>query len=72
MGVTIHFNLRAPPGTDKARAKEIMTQLRECARRYGHAGRVDAVPPFREDDQALRWGRTWRFVRVPGRTQLAL
>jgi len=49
MGVTIYFKLRAPPGTDKRRAKEIMTELRECADRYGRAGRVDAVPPLRED-----------------------
>src|SRR5208337_3117128 len=67
MGVTIHFKLRAPPGTDKARAKEIMTQLREEALRYGRAGRVDAVPPLREDHQALRRGRTWRYAPVPGR-----
>ena len=67
MGLTIHFKLRAPPGTDKRRAKEIMTELRECADRYGRAGRVDAVPPLREDAQALRYGRTWRFVPVPDR-----
>jgi hypothetical protein len=67
MGVTIHFKLRAPPGTDKARAKEIMTQLRERALGYGFAGRVDAVPPLAQDDGALRWGRTWRYAPVPDR-----
>jgi hypothetical protein len=67
MGVTIHFKLQAPPGTDKARAKEIMTQLRERALRYGFAGRVDAVPPLGEDYRARRWGRMWRFVPVPDR-----
>jgi hypothetical protein len=45
MGVTIHFKLRAPPRADKPRAKEIMTQLRECALRYGCAGRVDSTTP---------------------------
>jgi hypothetical protein len=67
MGVTIHFKLQAPPGTDEARAKEIMTQLRECALRYGCAGRVDAVPPLAEDSRALRWGRSWRYAPVPDR-----
>jgi len=67
MGVTIHYKLQAPPGTDKARAKEIMTQLREEALRYGRAGRVDAVPPLREDYRALRCGRTWRYAPVPDR-----
>ena len=67
MGLTIHYKLQAPPGTDKARAKEIMTQLRECALRYGCAGRVDAVPPLAEDSRALRWGRTWRYAPVPDR-----
>ena len=69
MGVTIHFKLQAPPGTDKARAKEIMTQLRERALRYGMAGRVDAVPPLAEDSRALRWGRRWLSAPVPGRPQ---
>jgi hypothetical protein len=67
MGVTIQFSMRAPPGTDKARAKEIMTQLRERALRYGFAGRVDSVPPLAVDDGALRWGRTWRYAPVPDR-----
>ena len=67
MGVTIHFKLRAPPGTDKTRAKEIMTQLRECGLRYGCAGRVDAVPPLAVDDGARRWGRTWHYAPVPDR-----
>jgi hypothetical protein len=58
MGVTIHYKRRAPLGTDKAEAKEIMTQLREGALRYGMAGRVDAAPPLAEDSRALRWGRT--------------
>jgi len=67
MGVTIHYKLQAPPGTDKARARNIMTRLRECALRYGCAGRLDAVPPLAEDSGALRWGRTWRYAPVPGR-----
>ena len=71
MGVTIHFNLEAPPETDKARAKEIVTQLRRRAQRYRSGGRVDAVLPLGEDDEALRWGRTCRFIRLPGRSELS-
>ena len=67
MGLTIHFNLAAPPETDRARAKEIVTQLRRRALRYKSAGRVDAVLPLGEDDRALRWGRTWRFFPLPDR-----
>lgn len=58
MGVTIHYKLRAPLGTDKARAREIVTQLRRRALRYRTAGRVDAVLPLGVDERALRWGCT--------------
>jgi len=67
MGLSIHFNLAAPPGTNRARAKEIVARLRQRAMRYKAAGRVEAVSPLREDAAALRWGRTWRFIPVPGR-----
>jgi hypothetical protein len=71
MGVTIHFNLKAPPETDKTRARGIVTQLRCRALRYRSAGRVDAVLPLGEDAKALRWGRTCRFIRLPGRSELS-
>lgn len=65
MGVTIHYKLQAPPETDKARAKGIVTQLRRRALRYRTAGRVDAVLPLGKDDRALRWGRTTRSWPMP-------
>jgi hypothetical protein len=66
MGVTIHYKLRAPPGTDKARAKKIVTQLRRRALRYRTDGRVDAVLSLGEDDRALRWGCAMRSWPIPG------
>ena len=67
MGLTIHFKLAAPAGTDRAGAKEIVRRLRQRALRYACAGRVDAVLALDEDNQALRWGRIWRFVPSPRR-----
>jgi hypothetical protein len=69
MGVTIHFKLRAPPETELAEAKEIMTQIRQRALRYRSAERVDAVLPLREDAQALRKGRALRFFPEPGQSR---
>ncbi len=71
MGVTIHFKLAAPPETDRAQAREIVAQLRRGALRYRSAGRVEAVLPLGEDARALRQGRTWRFIRPPGRAELS-
>lgn len=67
MGVTIHYQLAAPPKTDRAGAKEIARQLRQRALRYASAGRVKRVFPLAEEASTLQWGRTWRFVPVPGR-----
>jgi hypothetical protein len=66
MGVTIHYKLQAPPETDKARAREIVTQLRRRALRYRTTGRVDAVLPLGKDDRALRWGCARRSWPIPG------
>ena len=66
MGLTIHFKLRAPPETDKARAREIVAQLRRRALRYQTAGRVDAVLPLGKDGRALRWGCATRTWPIPG------
>ncbi len=67
MGITIHFKLAAPPGSDKAGAREIVQQLRRRALRYAATGRVKSVSALGEDAQALRWGRTWRFIPLPNR-----
>src|ERR1035437_9646649 len=66
MGLSIGFNLEAPPGTDKAGAKEIIRQLRRRALRYRSAGRVDEVFPLRQDESRLRRGRIWRFITLEG------
>src|SRR5438309_830448 len=72
MGLTIHFKLAAPPGTDTARAKEIMRQLRRRAVRYAANGRVGKVFPLDDNGRVLRWGRVWRFYPFqdwPGREE---
>lgn len=65
MGLTIHFKLRAPQGTDASRAEEIMTQLRKRASYEWIEGRVDGAPRLGRDAQALRLGRSFRSYPVP-------
>ena len=67
MGLTIHFKMRAPQGTDASRAEGIMTQLRKRASYEWIEGRVDGAPRLGRDAQALRLGRTFRSYPVPDR-----
>lgn len=65
MGLTIHFNLQAPSGTDVAGARELVRQLRRRAQGFKHRGRVDAVHPIGSDEEALRWAEEWLFFSIP-------
>jgi hypothetical protein len=67
MGLTIHFKMWAPRGSDASRAEEIMTKLRKRAGCEWIEGRVDSVLPLATDYQALRLGSTWIFAPVPDR-----
>jgi hypothetical protein len=65
MGLTIHYKLIAPNGTDRARAREIVLQLRRRAQGFKQRGRVEAVHPLGEDAESLRWARQWIFRDEP-------
>jgi hypothetical protein len=64
MGLTIHYKLIAPSGTDAERACEIVCQLRRGAQGFKHRDRVEAVHRVGEDAESLRWGRQWIFRRA--------
>jgi hypothetical protein len=65
MGLTIHYQLIAPSGTDAEGAREMVGQLRRRAQGFKPRGRVDAVHPLGDDAKSLRWGRQWVFRKGP-------
>jgi len=67
MGLTIHYKLIAPAGTDAVRAREIVMQLRRRAQDFKHRGRVDRVHPPGDDPESLRWAREWMWRPDPSR-----
>lgn len=70
MGLTIHYHLNAPPGTDAAQALEFVQAMRRRAQGFAQRGRVGRVLPIRTDEQLLRWARQWRSVPHPHRRDL--
>lgn len=64
MGLTIHYTLTAPPGTDAAHARKLVEALRRQALGFRQRGRVDAVGPSSGDVETLRWATVWRFLPV--------
>jgi hypothetical protein len=66
MGLTIQYQLTAPPETDEAGAREYVMRLRYKAHGFHRRGRVERVWPLGEDRQALEWAREWMYRRVPG------
>jgi len=65
MGLTIHYKLIAPAGTDRAGAREIVRQLRRRAQGFERRGRVDGVSSIGDDPRSLRSARWWIFRDDP-------
>ena len=65
MGLTIHYKLIAPNGTDAGRARDLVCQLRRRAQGFKYRGRVDAVHAPGDDAESLRWGQEWMFRKEP-------
>jgi len=65
MGLTIHFKLFAPAGTDSASAREFVRALRRRAQGFKRRGRVDAVLPIGDDRKSLRWAEDYKCVPHP-------
>lgn len=67
MGLTIHYTLTAPPGTDAARAAEWVGRLRRRALGFRQRDRVDAVQAVGTDARTLRWAEQW--LRITSRVR---
>jgi hypothetical protein len=65
MGLTVHFNLLAPPDTNAARARELVRAMRNRAQGFKRRGRVDDVLPVGDDAEALRWAAHYKSVPHP-------
>ncbi len=65
MGLTVHFDLLAPPDTNAVRARELVRAMRRRARGFKQRGRVDDVRPIGNDSEALRWAADYRSVPHP-------
>jgi len=65
MGLTVHFKLAAPPGTDAARARELIRALRRRAQGFKQRGRVEDVLPIGDDQESLCWATQYRPVPHP-------
>ena len=65
MGLTIHFDLIAPPETDAARAHELVRQMRRLAQGFKQRGRLDDVRPIGHEQEALRWAEESKTVPHP-------
>lgn len=67
MGLTIHFKMVAPPGTDASRARDLVRAMRRRARGFKQRGRVAAVLPIGDTREDLRWALDGRSVPHPWR-----
>jgi hypothetical protein len=67
MGLTVHFKLIAPPGTDASRARELVRAMRRRAQSFKQRGRVDALLPIGDTREDLRWAMDGRSVPHPWR-----
>jgi len=65
MGLTIHYDLLAPPETDAARAHELVRQMRRIAQGFKQRGRLDDVSPIGHEQKALRWAEEYKTVPHP-------
>jgi hypothetical protein len=61
MGLTIHYKLIVPAGTNRMRAREIVVQLRRRTQSLKYHGRLDCVGALADDAKSLHWARQWVF-----------
>lgn len=67
MGLTVHFKLIAPPGTDAPQARELVRAMRRRAQGFKQRGRVDGVLPIGDTREDLRRALDGRSVPHPWR-----
>ena len=66
MGLTIHFTLTAPVGTDSTAAKRLVLAVREVALTAQGRGDFDEISELRWDEHARLRSLDWLILPVPG------